>query len=113
MRLSSFLLGPLRLPRTIAETVRLLPPTTKLNSPDTSSSAPSAPSTVQGWVSSLRLSKNVAFVGVNDGTVDRALQVVVLGKKSAGGLRRSVTRSARSVGHRRFRVSAARLSQVI
>lgn len=94
MRLSRSLLGPLRLPGTLSDTVRLLPPSAVATPPASTQPAPPAPSTVQGWVASLRTSKNIAFVGVNDGTLDRPLQVVVLGKKSAGGLRTSVRPSS-------------------
>ncbi|KAL7414641.1 hypothetical protein BDY24DRAFT_339325 [Mrakia frigida] len=92
MRLSSSLLGPLRLPKTLGETLRLLPstpstPSSSSSASSSSSTSPPPPSVVQGWISSLRTSKNVAFIGLNDGTLDRPLQVVVLGKKTAGGMR--------------------------
>ena len=92
MRLSKFALAPLRLPKTLRETLRLLPSPSPPSSSSSSSSesSPSPPSVVQGWISSLRTSKNIAFIGLNDGTLDRPLQVVVLGKKTAGGMRRSV-----------------------
>lgn len=89
MRLSRSLFGPLRLPPTISEIVRRV----TTSSPGASSTSEPASSTVQGWVASLRTSKNVAFVGVNDGTLGRPLQVVVLGKKGTGGLRGSVARA--------------------
>jgi len=94
MRLSNILSSPLRLPKTLRETLRLLPSPSPSSSSSSSSSSsessPSPPSVVQGWISSLRTSKNVAFIGLNDGTLDRPLQVVVLGKKTVGGMRRSV-----------------------
>lgn len=52
-----------------------------------SNSSSSSSTVARGWVSSLRLQKNLAFIELNDGTAKKGLQVVVQGKKGSSELR--------------------------